>query len=316
MSAMERLEGRGAGPDDRELDRAAPPIAGGREVRVGLFVLLGALAFAFVLFLMTDPATFRGRYLVATEVTDAGGIRRGDPVQMRGVNIGRVHQFDLSPSGVLITLEIEGEWEIPSDSRTELGSLDLLGGRTVSVIRGDSDTPIEPGQIMPGQSIEGVMGMADTLGEEARSTMERVRALMADTAVTSLHSSIGELEQVLGNLSEITEEQKGELAELSASLARSATRVEDLAQREELDRSLARADSTIAQLQTASARLAQASGSLEVILQRIEQGQGTLGRLTEDEALYESLDEALNEIAQLARDIRENPNRYINLRIF
>ena len=304
------------GPSDRELDQLTPRTAGGREVRVGVFVLLGALAFGVVLFLMTDPATFRGRYMVTTEVADAGGIRRGDPVQMRGVNIGRVDQFDLTPGGVLITLEIEGEWRIPEDSRAVLGGLDLLGGRTVQVIRGDSDAELQIGQVMPGAAEEGVMELADTLGDEARSTMARVRALMADTAVASVHTSIVELEKVLGNISEITDGQRAQLSELSASLSRSANRVEDLATREELDRSLARADSTLAALQIASTSLANASGSLETILDRMERGEGTLGRLSGEDGLYESLDAALAEIAQLARDIRENPDRYINLRIF
>jgi phospholipid/cholesterol/gamma-HCH transport system substrate-binding protein len=298
------------------LDQVAPALAGGREIRVGAFVLLGALAFGIVLFLMTDPATFRGRYLVVTEVTDAGGIRRGDPVQMRGVNIGRVHQFDLSSEGVVITLEIEGRWEIPDDSRTSLGSLDLLGGRIVRVVRGRSDTPIRPGDILPGESVEGVLGMADVIGDEARQTMERIRVLMADTAVTSVHASIVQLEEVLSDLSEITEGQKAELSSLSASLGRSAGRVEELAMREELDRTLARADSTLARLQSASGSLAEASTSLAVILDRVERGEGTLGRLSGDETLYESLDTALEEIAELARDLRENPDRYINLRIF
>ena len=50
--------------------------------------VVGIAAFLTVLFTMTDVGTFRGRYYANTVVTDAGGMRRGDPVQMRGVNIG------------------------------------------------------------------------------------------------------------------------------------------------------------------------------------------------------------------------------------
>ncbi len=303
-------------PSEAELDQATPRKAGGREVRVGGFLLLGALAFGTVLFLMTDPATFRGRYMVGTEVTEAGGIRRGDAVQMRGVNIGRVDEFELTPSGVLITLEIEGRWGIPEDSHTVLGGLDLLGGRTVQVIRGSSDRLVGEGQIIPGQSVEGVMEVAGAIGEEARLTMERVRALMADTAVSAVHTSILELEELLGALTQITKDQRADLSELSSSLSRSASRVEELAMREELDRSLARADSILAEVQTASGSLTNASNSLETILDRIERGEGTLGRLSGEDGLYDRVDTALDEISQLARDIRENPDRYINLRIF
>ena len=305
------------GPSDRELDQLTPRTAGGREVRVGVFVLLGALAFGVVLFLMTDPATFRGRYMVTTEVADAGGIRRGDPVQMRGVNIGRVDQFDLTPGGVLITLEIEGEWRIPEDSRAVLGGLDLLGGRTVQVIRGDSDAELQIGQVMPGAAEEGVMELADTLGDEARSTMARVRALMADTAVASVHTSIVELEKVLGNISEITDGQRAQLSELSASLSRSANRVEDLATREELDRSLARADSTLAALQIASTSPCQCVGLPRDHSRPDGAWRGNpwtvVGR---GWTLREPRRSAGRDARSWRATFGKNPDRYINLRIF
>ena len=307
---------RRRGPTDQELDRITPPIAGGSEIRAGVFVLLGVLAFAAVLFIMTDPAAFRGRYMVLTEVASAEGIRRGDPVQMRGVNIGRVHQFDLSPEGVVVTLEIEGRWEIPEDSRTTLGSLDLLGGRAVQIVIGTSPNPVQPGQVLPGESMVGVMALADTMGVEVRHTLSQLQTLLADSTVASVHASVSDLEALIANLAAITEEERDGLSELSASLSRSAARVEELTGREELDRGIARADSTLSVLQQASASLARATGSLETILARMEGGEGTLGRLSEDEALYETLDRALAEIGELARDIRENPERYVNIRIF
>jgi ABC-type transporter Mla subunit MlaD len=57
---------------------------------------------------------------------------------MRGVNVGRVRRFALLDDGVLITLEINGEWEIPADSRTRLAGMGLLGGRTVEILPGQS----------------------------------------------------------------------------------------------------------------------------------------------------------------------------------
>lgn len=304
------------GPSDSDLDRATPRRAGGREVRVGLFVLLGGIAFITVLFLMTDPATFRGRYMLLTEVGDAGGIRAGDPVQMRGVNVGRVHQFDLSDEGVLITLEIEGEWRMPSDSRAVLGSGDLLGGRTVNIVPGTSSTFAEAGRILPGSVEDGVIEMADTIGEEARRTMESVRTLLGDSTVAAVNESIEDLQALLASLSEITAEQRTELSALSESLNRSATSVEDLTGREELGRSIARADSTLAELRVASGSLARASSSFQTVMGRMERGEGTLGRLSVDEGAYDRLSELLEELGALARDLRENPGRYVNLSVF
>ncbi len=304
------------GPSDEELDRAGPAAAGGKEVRIGIFVLLGVAAFLAVLFLLTDPATFRGRYIVATEVENAAGIRRGDPVQMRGVNIGRVHRFELIPAGVAIELEIDGRWPIPRDSRTRLAGADLLGGRTVEVIPGTSAEPLRPGEVLPGESASGIMDVADDLGDEALMVLERARMLLDEEAIASVHGSIGELGELLGLLGEVTREQRDELARLSASLGRSAERVEDLVEREEIERSLARADSTLAELQTAGGNLSRASRSLEELLGRIERGEGTLGRLSSDDELYRNLSATLDDVRALAQDIRENPRRYIRISIF
>ena len=91
---------------EEDLMKALPRRSANREVRVGLFVLVGLAAFLTVLFTMTDVGTFRGRYYVDTVVESAGGMRRGDPVQMRGVNVGRVIDFDIAPGGVDVRMEI------------------------------------------------------------------------------------------------------------------------------------------------------------------------------------------------------------------
>ena len=94
-----------------------------------MFVILGIASFFTILFLMTSPATFRGRYMLVTRVDDAQGIRKGDPVQMRGINIGRIHRFRMEGDSVLITLEVEGEWQVPAGSRSELLSGGIFGAR-------------------------------------------------------------------------------------------------------------------------------------------------------------------------------------------
>ena len=310
-------------PSDADIEKATPAVAGGREVRVGAFVLLGVLSFVMILFLLTDPATFRGRYMVMTEVENAAGIRQGDPVQMRGVNIGRVHRFHLTEGGVGITLEIEGQWDIPADSRTRIAGMDLMGGRTVEILRGSSEEMLSAGDAIPGEWTPGMLDLADELGgdargtmEAARGTMERIQSLLSDPTISAVEGSVTELEELLEVLSEATREQRVELSRLTTSLSRSAERVEDLTAGEELERSLARADSTLGELQVAGGNLARATRSLEAVLERIERGEGTLGRLSEDDELYRNMNAAMEEIRMLARDVRDNPQRYIRLRLF
>src|SRR3712207_9460812 len=100
---------------------------------------------------MTDVGTVRGLYYLTTQVTDAGGMRRGDPVQMRGVNIGRVVGFDMVPGGVNVRLELYDEYQVPAGSRAEVKSNGLLGGMVVDVIPGTAQASMEDGGTLPGQ---------------------------------------------------------------------------------------------------------------------------------------------------------------------
>ncbi|MSR23212.1 MAG: MCE family protein [Gemmatimonadetes bacterium] len=301
---------------DEEIQRKIPPSARGREIQVGIFVLVGIVSFIAALFLLTDPAMFRGRYKVSTEVPDAGGIRRGDPVQMRGVNIGRVDGFEMAGAGVRITIEVAGEWPIPSDSRARLAAPGILGGRTVEVIPGSSPQLLMPGGVMPGESVSGVMDIADDLGEQARVTLDRIQGLLDDEAIASVHASLRDLGALMSSMATIVRDQRDEVAAISASLRRSAGQIEELTGNPELERGLARADSTLAELRVAGESLTHATESFETVIGRVERGEGTLGKLATDEDLYQNLNTALEEILLLERDIRENPGRYIRLRIF
>jgi phospholipid/cholesterol/gamma-HCH transport system substrate-binding protein len=304
-------------PTDDELRNAMPKNKRRLEFRVGIFVLLGLVSAVTALFLLTDPSTFRGRYRVSTVVEDAGGIRRGDPVQMRGVNIGRVMSFSMSPRGVQITLEIEGEWDIPEDSRTQLVSGGILGGRTVQIVEGRSQSPIRGGGEIPGENLAGLLDFPADLGEDASSVLGQIQALLAEPTLGAIQGSAQELQGLLAQLSVLAEEQGKEIAALTASLNRSALGLEDAAgSGDDLARAVARADSALMKVNQTSSVILRVSGSLETILLRMENGEGTLGQLSANPALFENLNAALESARLLTDDIRENPGRYVKIEIF
>jgi len=311
---------RGARPDPRDL---VPQQKGAREVRVGAFVLAGALAFLLLLYQLTDPATFRGRYKVTTRVESALGLRKGDPVLMRGVNIGRVHDFGILPdeTAVDIVLEIEGRWVVPSDSKTRLVTASLLGGKAVEVVPGSSPIPVAEGGRLEGLIVRSILDDTDALGEKADDLIQRFQALLSEENVGALGASARQLETLLTDLAEVTNSRKDELESMIDRLAEASAGLADLAGaspelREDLLATAASADTMMARMREASERLAGASRSLEVVLARMERGEGTLGQLSVNDTLYVTLTAALDNAASLLADLRANPGRYINISIF
>lgn len=315
--------GRSGGrpPSEEDFNRAVPKPVSGREARVGIFVLLGLLSFVTVLFLLTDPATLRGRYLLVTTVENAGGIRRGDPIQMRGVNIGRVHGFNMRPDGqVDISLEVEGEWKIPLDSHTEMGSAGIFGGRTMDVIPGQAGQVFSAGDTVPAEGPSGSTNLVSSVGDmgtAAMGVLDQIRTLMNDTTVSAVQGSAAQLEDLLRQLSQVTREQRGTLDRLTKSLARSAEGLETVtAAGPDAARAIARADSAMATLSQTSESLDKAAASLRILLDRIDRGEGTLGKLAKDDSLYQNLNRAAQSVSALLDDVRANPKKYINVSIF
>jgi phospholipid/cholesterol/gamma-HCH transport system substrate-binding protein len=96
-----------------------------------------------------------------------------------------------------------------------------------------------------------------------------------------------ELDSAVGNIGEIT----ANFATLSDSLSQAG-----------LSRTVRNLENTIT--------------SLDALLQRMEQGEGTMGRLLKDDSLYENLAEASRELDLLLQDFRLNPKRYVNVSVF
>jgi phospholipid/cholesterol/gamma-HCH transport system substrate-binding protein len=309
-------------------DKSNPPQAPSsrgrnRELWVGLFVILGVVLVMTLLFTMTDAAMFRGRYIVSTVLSNAGGIRKGDPVQMRGVNIGRVQRFTISNEGVLIRLEIEGEYVVPVDSRVELASAGLLGGMVARVVPGTSATEAKNGTQLQGTIPPQILDEANTIADQTKKVLGRVQTLLSDKTVNGVEASAQELQGLLKELSAVTTEQRQELKSLTASLRANSANLEKATSGPELERAIKRLDSLSEKAEASAKSLDRSSQSLEQVLSRIERGEGTLGKLSKDEALYasinktvENLNGASTDLRELLQDLKKNPKRYVKLSLF
>lgn len=286
------------------------------EAWVGLFVIIGVAAGLAALFALTDAADFRGRDIVLTTVADAGGLRNGDPVRMRGVDIGRVDGFRMVPGAVEIRLELEGDHAVPADSRVVLRSNGLLGGRVVDVIPGAARVAIEDGQRLDGSSAAGLIESADGLGDQATMLLARTQDLLSERNVTAIGESAAGLRGLVAELSRLAGEQRVEMSALAGSLRRTASEIEAAATSEELDRAVRRLDGLSASLARSASSLETASASLASVLRRIEAGEGTLGRLSADASLYDNLNRATLDLGALLRDVQQNPRRYVDLSLF
>jgi phospholipid/cholesterol/gamma-HCH transport system substrate-binding protein len=309
----------------------APPSRGrDQALWVGFFLVMGVIAIVAALFILTDAAFFRGRYIVSTVVANAGGIRRGDPVQMLGVNIGRVQRFRIAKDNVEIRLELEGEYNVPRDSHVELKSGGLLGGTIADIVPGDATEFLRNGDRIEGRTVPGLFDAADRVAGQVETVLTQVEKLLTDATVRNLTATAEntqvatrDVRRLIGDVSTAVGEQRRQLTALEASLQRSATGLEKVTTGPELDRALQRLDALGARMDTVTASLLRSSESVETVTGRAARGEGTLGKMTTDDELYRRLNETVLNMNQatlslnrLVEDIQRNPRKYLNLEVF
>ena len=121
------------------------------EVIVGLFLVIGLTAFAFLAVELGGMgSTEAGRYTVEARFQSTSGLKEGADVEMAGVIIGKVIDIRFDPENyeAVVDLSIPNEVKLQEDAIASVRSTGLIGGKYVKLTAGGSDTILEPGDLI------------------------------------------------------------------------------------------------------------------------------------------------------------------------
>jgi phospholipid/cholesterol/gamma-HCH transport system substrate-binding protein len=256
---------------------------------------------------------FRGGMDVTLLLSDGGGLKRSDRVQLQGVQVGAVRSIELHPQGgVVVGLRLEREdLALPTDTRAAISG-DVFGAHTVDLIPGTSGISISPGDTLRGAASPQLTQIATDLSSRVESVLINADRLLSPAAVADVHATAAVLPESALELRAAF----GELRLASIALRRSAENVESADAGTALRSAIADVERSADALTSAAGRLETALVSFGSVMDKIDTGNGTLGRLVNDETMYNELNNTLREMRALATDIRERPGRYINVRVF
>ena len=127
-----------------------------------------------------------------------------------------------------------------------------------------------------------------------------------------MRRTVADLTRLVAQLSDVTAEQSRQLTLTQQTVRRTLSSIDS-----------AKVDSTVKNLQAASAQLdalardfKQTNGQVQGVLDKVSNGTGTAARLLNDPSVYARMDTLLLRVDSLMADLKRNPKKYINLRIF
>ncbi|MEX1182641.1 MAG: MlaD family protein [Gemmatimonadota bacterium] len=281
-------------------------------ITVGMLTVVAALLFFFGLYWLMGTPVLRGGMDVTVALSDGGGLKRSDRVQVQGVQIGTVRSVELDPrGGVLVDLRLDDNLALPTDSRVVVRG-DVFGAHVVELIPGEAVMSLGPNDTIHGGSSPELSQIATDLSARVGAVLTSADQLLSPEAVRDVHATAAVLPAG-------AEELRAAFAELrlaSAALRRTAESVEAAEAGPALSGALEEFTVSARSLTSAAGTLEESLGSFASVLEKIDSGSGTLGRLVNDESVYDELSNTLREVRALAADIRERPNRYFTVRVF
>jgi phospholipid/cholesterol/gamma-HCH transport system substrate-binding protein len=292
------------------------------EVRVGAVVVIaGEIAVIGTMWFQKFQLVEK-RYSFYVEFNEVGGLVTGDAIFINGVDRGRVNQIDLQPDQVVVEMAVRDGVLIPRDSEVQLKSVGIMGERFVAIRQGVSTTYIEAGDTLTGQFLMGlseVMGSAGAILDEVETTALHLREISESlSGGGKLQEGVADFAATSKNLRDMTESNRHRLDNALIRFERTSTMLDSLVSGHfaQLDSSLASIGRAGGSAEVAADNLAAMSQDLKEIAARLRAGEGTAGRLLNDEELINRLESTVAEMDSLMEDIRKNPGRYVKFSLF
>ncbi|MBU1908708.1 MAG: MCE family protein [Verrucomicrobia bacterium] len=270
------------------------------EVTVGAFMFMVLLALGFFTIVLSRENLFARRYELDVVFPHVRGLRQGDNVFVRGVDIGKVKGLRISPEGVHVLASLQQPVTLREDYRIEILPSSVLGGRYLGIYEGSDDHPVLPQvALIRGESPVDFLDEATRTVQVVKKALEQGKILEnISAAMEGIRNLTARLEQGEGTLGKLLTDDTlyTNLQDISADLKEITARVNE--GKGTIGRLLSEDDSLYQDLTAAAAAIKEVTTS-------ISQGDGTLGKLTRDDELYEQAKLLLNEIRAAIDDLRE-----------
>ena len=295
------------------------------EVLVGVF-LMAAVSIGLLGTLWLVRGGLSSGYPLYAKFAWGQNLKPGQPVLLAGVNVGGVRDVKLRDDGYLdVILRINDDVKVPKNSAASVKPIGIFGDAAVALTpKGPSKISYAPNDTVPvGASdtdIQAIMNRVDSIGITVQAMTRALNTdLIASGGIKDIRKSLANAAELSATatrlsvqLTAIAAEQNRNLTATMASFRRAASAVDS-----------ASIDSTLKNFRASSASLTRIATNLDSTTKRvnglvggIERGEGTVGKFMKDTLLYRDLRGLVTQADSVLADLKANPKKYINLRIF
>ena len=298
-----------------------------KEIKTAILVLSGILLFIFIFNYLKGENLLSSSRKITAIYSNVEGLAISSAVTINGHKVGRVQdiRFTDDNSGMLeVSMLIDSDFNFSKNSIAELYESGLIGGKAISIIPafdGSANTisgDVLKSKIKPGltelvnqrltplqEKIESVMVSADHL-------LNNVNSIFDEKTKSEIKGSISQLEQTISSFEKTSNSLQNLLETNKNAINNSIGNFSDISD----DLSIVTDKLSKSDFEQTINELKYSLNSFNSLLSDLDRGEGSLGKLFNDEGLYNNLEASLGQLESLLEDMKLNPKRYVHFSLF
>lgn len=292
---------------------------GSKEIKIGIMFLAAVFMLYYGINFLKGVNIFKPTNSFVVAFDDVTGLTTATRVSLRGLQVGQVHSIHMGENNkneVYVRLNLHKGVKIPVGSAVSLDN-PMLGSPEIILKLSDNTSQFYTDE----DTIRGgrVKGITDALGGAAPqvallipkldSIMTGLQKLVNDSTLPDIVSNVN---VITGNLTKSTSELNKMLIALNKDVpiitGNLATSSEDLVK--------ITGDIKSLDIKSTYASLDATVNDIQYLTSQLRSKDSSLGLLVNDRQLYDSLMSTLNNASLLLDDVKKNPSRYINVKVF
>lgn len=265
------------------------------EFKVGLLVLIisGIIA-GMSLSVSNDPSYLGSSKDAWFYIDDASGLVKRSQVNMAGIPSGTIRDIKLENGRARVEMTIQGEVPLTKSARVEIRPNGILGDKHIELVGGDPrDPPLRSGEqilvVDDRASVDRLIGEISKITKSVSTIADNIKAATEGDTEKPLGKIVHNIEVITSDLADLSSRKKEDIAKIIDNLKQTTDSINELVN-DESNEGLKYA------MKQAMRRVDNSLKNVEEITGKINRGEGTIGKLVNDDSTIEQVNTAVDGI--------------------
>ncbi|MBI4778218.1 MCE family protein [Candidatus Desantisbacteria bacterium] len=311
-----------------------------QELKIGILVAAAIVIAGIMITLAGGRSFYRQGYQIRVHFDYISGLDTGAPVRLAGMEIGEVRDLQLIDNKIEATIWVESSAKIHSDARVTINSLGIIGEKYIEITLGKKGRLLKNGDSLIGENpvnVEEVLMRGERIVKMLDYQVKFLERLMFNSQIPwdaiadivrnvseitkdtnnliktnkdDVTSSIQNFNKLSTTLEKTVDENKDELRNVTGELKKATKNLNAavLNTEKNLNTAILNTDKGLSKSLT---EFSTAASNFSNICKKIDEGNGSLGRIIKDRKIADDLSETTNNLKLLSEDLRQHPWKII-----